>query len=300
MPLPSESRNQHPNTYFVQDHESQDEFTRLRIQDAMITAAMGGVLAEQANPASLRRVLDVGCGTGDWLIKTALEYPDIVLLIGVDVNSTTMEAARGLAAAAGVSNRVEFHTMDALRMLEFPTGYFDLVNQRAGMGFLRTWDWRKILQEYQRVARVDGVVRVTEFDIAPQSASPALTRLCNLFIQALYQAGNLFAPVSEGITNQLGELLTRYGLEDVQTRTSAREYRTGTAEWQGLYDDVRLGFHTFLPFIRKWIRVPDDYEEIYQQALSEMQHPDFVATGSVLTAWGKVPARTQGPTTSPR
>ncbi len=46
-----------------------------------------------------------------------------------------------------------------------------------------------------------------------------------------------------------------------------------------------------LPFLRKWTRVPDDYEEIYQQMLSEMQQPDFVATSSYLTARGDKPRK---------
>jgi len=33
----------------------------------------------------------------------------------------------------------------------------------------------------------------------------------------------------------------------------------------------------------------DDYETIYQQALTEMQLPDFVATWRLLTAWGNKP-----------
>ncbi len=37
------------------------------------------------------------------------------------------------------------------------------------------------------------------------------------------------------------------------------------------------------------MRVPDDYEEIYQQMLSDMQQPDFVATWGLLTAWGNTP-----------
>ena len=78
-------RPEHPSTYFVQDHSNQEELTRLQIQDELITAGMGGVLPEQPDPARLQRVLDVGCGTGGWLIETARTYPTIELLIGVDV-----------------------------------------------------------------------------------------------------------------------------------------------------------------------------------------------------------------------
>ena len=44
-----------------------------------------------------------------------------------------------------------------------------------------------------------------------------------------------------------------------------------------------------VPFLRKWTRVPDDYETLYRQILSEMQQPDFVARGSMLTVWGNNP-----------
>jgi hypothetical protein len=41
--------------------------------------------------------------------------------------------------------------------------------------------------------------------------------------------------------------------------------------------------------MRKWTRLPDNYDEIYQQALVEMQQPDFVAQWALLTAWGQAP-----------
>ena len=69
------------------------------------------------------------------------------------------------------------------------------------------------------------------------------------------------------------------------------EYRAGTSEGQHFAEDVRLMFQTLMPFLRKWARVPDDYKEIRQQAVREMQQPDFVATWNLLTAWGIRPPR---------
>jgi len=46
-----------------------------------------------------------------------------------------------------------------------------------------------------------------------------------------------------------------------------------------------------LPFYHKWCQGPEDYEEICQQARSEMQQPNFVATWKLLTAWGNRPTR---------
>jgi len=285
MSIPPEPKREHPSTYVVQDRSNQDELNRLQIQDHLFTANMGGVLPEQPDPTVFPQVLDVGCGTGGWLIELAQTTPTCRLLVGVDVSRTFIEYARAQADAAQESSRVEFHVADALRMLEFPNKYFDLVNHRAGMGWLRTWDWRKLLEEYQRVCRPGGVVRITEPEWAV-SNSPALSRLSELIVQAFSQAGYLFTPTSDGLTSKLASLLEQHGLQQVQTRVSTLQYHAGTPEWQHFFEDIKLACRTVLPFLHKWIQVPNDYEEIYQQMLREMQQPDFVATLNLLTAWG--------------
>ncbi len=283
-------RREHPSTYFVQDRSNEEELTRLQIQDQMITAGMGGVLSEQLDPTIFQRVLDVGCGTGGWLISAAKTYPSMSELVGVDVSSRMLEYARAQAEAERLGDRVQFRTMDALRMLEFPDASFDLVNQRFGASYLRTWDWPKLLHEYQRVTRPGGVIRVTEGKIVECScSSPALTRLTQLVLDTVYRAGHFFTPDSHGVTSRLASLLHRYGLQHVQTRVHTLEYRAGTTEGHLFYEDMRRVFRTVVPFLQKWSRVPDDYEVIYQQALSEMQQPDFVATWKLLTAWGIAP-----------
>jgi ubiquinone/menaquinone biosynthesis C-methylase UbiE len=286
MSHPTDPHREHPSTYFVQDRLKKEELIRLTIQDQLITTGMGGVLPEQPDPTRFHRVLDVGCGSGGWLIETAKTYPTIALLVGVDVSSKMVEYARAQATASRVDDRVQFASMDALRMLEFPSEYFDLVNQRLGWSFLRTWDWPQLLQEYQRVTRGGGVIRVTEGDIVGQSNSPTLTRLFAIWQDAFYQAGHLFTQERDGVTSQLVRLLQRIGLRNVQTRACTLEYRAGTAEGEQFYENIKLILQTAVPFMRKWSRVPEDYEKLYQQALSEMQHPDFLATWGMLTAWG--------------
>src|SRR5579883_2581999 len=293
MPLSSEPKREQPNTYFVEDRGSQEELNRLQVQDHLYTASMGGVLPEQPDPTSFQRVLDVGCGTGDWLIELAQTNPACTLLVGVDASLTFVEYARARANSAQVSDRVEFHVMDALRMLEFPNKFFDLVNHRLATSWLRTWDWPKLLQEYQRVCRPKGVVRITEGDWTAARNSVALSRLFDLSVKALSQAGHLFTPTGSGVTGELVRLLNQHGLQQVQTRAFTLEYRAGTPAGQHYFEDNRLAFRTMLPFLRKWTHVPAEYESIYQQALVEMQQPDFVATWNMLTAWGVVPPRRQ-------
>jgi ubiquinone/menaquinone biosynthesis C-methylase UbiE len=274
------------STYFVQDRSSKAELTRLILQDEMMTRSMGGVFAEQADPTSFHRVLDIGCGPGRWVMETAKTYPTMSL-VGIDISAKMVAYARKCAEDEHVAAHVEFHVMDALRLLEFPSASFDLVNMRLAVSFVRTWDWPKLLAEFKRVTRVGGMIRLTEADVA-ESNSPALTRLKQALRQAFYQAGNFFTPQSDGLTSQLAPLLTQQGLQNVQTREYLPTYRAGTPEGRAFAEDIERLFQTVRPFIQKWTNVLDDYERTYQQAIVEMQQADFAATWRLVTAWGSV------------
>jgi ubiquinone/menaquinone biosynthesis C-methylase UbiE len=287
---PLAPRVEHPSTYVVQDRSNEHELNRLIIQERMVTEVMGGLLPEQPETASFERVLDVGCGTGGWLIDMARAHQETSLLIGVDISGKMVEYARQQATAQGFAGRVEFHVMDALRMLEFPSNFFDLVNMRFGTGYLRKWDWPKLLSEFRRVARPRRLVRITETDIMVQSNSPALTRLFELQLEALYHAGHLFEQGQQGVTGELATLLERAGFRDVQTHVFPTEYHAGTQPMQFFIEDMTQLFRVSLPFLRKWLRVPEEYEELYQQMLREVNQPDFVVTGDLVTAWGTVPS----------
>ena len=281
---------EHPSTYFVQDRSNEDELARLRVQDQFLTMKMGGVLPEQEALGRFQRVLDVGCGTGGWLITLAQQVPSAPLLVGVDASRRMVEYARSQAQAAGVADRVEFHVMDALRMLEFPRHYFDLVNQRFGVSYLRTWDWPNLLQEYRRVTRPGGIIRITEGDIPGGNGnSPAFNTLYDLIYNAFARAGHFFFPERDGVTRALEPTLHQAGLLNLQTRVYQLDQRAGTPEGQLVAEDIKHLFRTGAPFLRKWTTVPDDYEKIYQQALHEMRQPDFVSIGRLVTIWGVNP-----------
>ncbi|HLZ62358.1 MAG TPA: class I SAM-dependent methyltransferase [Ktedonosporobacter sp.] len=283
---PNRHGEQH-STYFVQDRSNRDELNRLQLQDQIITAGMGGVLAEQADPTLFQHVLDVGCGTGGWLIEVASTYPTISLLIGVDISDRMLKYARTQAESRQVNDRVEFHLMDALRTLDFPDHHFHLVNQRYGGSYLRTWDWPELLERYHRLTKPGGMVRITEPNMITESSSSALLRLSEIsWLGALQQSGHLFTPDRSGITAGIPRLLHQFGFQNVQTRAHVLHYRAGTPEGESFSEVTRHFYRNLLPFFRKWTDVPDDYETIYQQMLNDMQQPDFEVTWRLDTIWG--------------
>lgn len=278
-------RQERSSTYIVQDRSNGEELTRIQIQDELITLGMGGVLSEQPDPASFQLILDVGCGSGGWLIETAKVYPHLTKLMGVDISHSTVAYANQQATLQQVDDRVEFRTMDALHMMEFADQQYDLVNQRYGLSYLRAWDWPKILREFRRVTRQGGVVRLTECGRF-HSNSAALECFADLLTKAGHQAGLLFSPDQDSVITQLAPLLRQHGFEQVQSRTYDLEYRAGTPQGEAFAQTVYYASRTFLPFIRKWTQLPANYEEIQQQALQDMQQPDFAATWKVVTTWG--------------
>src|SRR5437667_658763 len=183
---PTEPLKEHPSTYLVQDRGNLEEMARQDIQDHMLTIGMGGPLPELDDHSHLQRVLDVGCGTGGWLMETAKTYPAIKRLVGVDISSKMLAHACERATAQQLDGRVEFQTMDALRLLEFPQASFDLVNQRLGASWLRTWEWTKMLLECVRVTRSGGIIRITDADII-ESNSPALKKLYDLLLVTFHR-----------------------------------------------------------------------------------------------------------------
>lgn len=287
MTDPLESRgHEYSSTYIVFDRNSKEEHQRLTVQDQMITTAMGGVLPYLPDPLRFKRVLDVGCGTGNWLIEVAKTYPDMQKLIGIDISKPMVEYAREQARAHSIADLVEFPVMDALLILEFPADFFDLVNLRFGTGFMRIWDWPKLLSEMQRICRPGGVIRITDGELINPSNSSALTQLFEMFQLGLFRSGRLFENHPAGLTSHLPELLTRHGIQLVQTKVYALPFRAGTPEGHAYAEDMMHAFRTGRPFMARWGCISDDFDTLYQQALSDMQQPDFCATWNLLTAWG--------------
>ena len=50
-------------------------------------------------------------------------------------------------------------------LLEFPSGFFDLVNMHLAQGWMRAWDWPKLLQEAQRVSKPEAIRFTASWDM---------------------------------------------------------------------------------------------------------------------------------------
>ena len=107
-------------------------------------------------------------------------------------------------------------------------------------------------------------------------------------IAALYRAGHFFTQESTGVTSHLPGLMQRYGIQQVETRDYTLTYHLTPEARADYAANVQRLFRTAQPFLQKWIKLPANYQALYQQMLIETQRADFTATNTLTTAWGNV------------
>ncbi len=164
------------NAYFI-DPENVAEMARLIRLDALMAQGMGGLFApaEHVDLAQVHDVLDIACGPGRWVQELAFNYPDLQIT-GIDISRTIIQCAHAQAHLQGLDN-ANFQMMDALQPLEFPDNSFDIVNARLMFDFMPRLAWGEVLQEFVRVTRPGGIIRLTECDELGVTNSCALEKL---------------------------------------------------------------------------------------------------------------------------
>jgi ubiquinone/menaquinone biosynthesis C-methylase UbiE len=277
------------NPYMI-DHESAAEMARLLDQDHFFTRAMGGWLAERNNDfRGIHQVLDVGCGPGGWAQELAFAHPEIEV-VGIDLSHTMIAYARAQARVQALENAT-FEVMDITRPLDVADRSFDLVNARL-LGFLPPSAWPALVQEYVRITRPAGLIRLTETELSV-SNSPALEQEHAWFFRSLWQAGQSFSANGERltITAQLAPLLRRAGCSHVQVRAYALDWSQGAEAHAAMCRDVMIWFKLMEPFyLSLQIATQQELDQTYEQMLAQMQQDDFAAVHYLLTATGETPS----------
>ncbi len=268
--------SQSKDSTYLSDPESGAEMARLIDQDRLITKGMGGLLAELAPEMlpRIHRILDVACGPGGWAQEVAYTYPEKEV-VGVDISQAMIEYAHAQAQVQELHN-ASFRVMDASKPLDFPDASFDLVNARF-LNFLPAAVWPKLVQEYYRITRPGGIIRLTESEWWYFTNSPAVETINAMIIRAIKAQGSYSASGRfTGILPMLGRLLLDAGYVDVQHNAHVVDYSYGTEAYEGFRRDAAAAFKLFQPFIIKTrSATQEEVEQAYDQMLVEMLQEDF-------------------------
>ncbi|CAG8620839.1 612_t:CDS:2, partial [Ambispora leptoticha] len=91
------------------------------------------------------RVIDIGCGTGTWILDMARQYPRSYF-IGVDISP--------IFPSEGLPVNVNFIECNLLDGLPFEDSYFDFIHQKFLVAAFTQSQWKeKVIPEFLRLTR---------------------------------------------------------------------------------------------------------------------------------------------------
>jgi SAM-dependent methyltransferase len=199
------------------------------------------------------RVLDVGCGTGEWAAKLLGLRPDLTLL-GIDVDAAHLDKARQNLAFAG--GRAEFRVGDAFH-LDVADASFDLVACRHVVQAVP--EVPRLLAELVRAVKPGGTVHVIAEDYGMMTFHP--TRLDS---DEFWNKGALAYGRAVGCDLHIGRkaphLLAEAGLVDVRSDFV-------------VVDTLRVARPTFAAIWQAW---RDGYTDVLAEK-SELSRAQIVA-----------------------
>ncbi len=276
--------------YFI-NAEDAAETARLMYQDRLTTEQMGGVLHELSpeKMSALETVLDLACGPGGWVMDLAYAS-EKTQVVGVDISVGNIAYAQSQARVQGLDN-ARFQVMDILKPLDFPDNSFDLVNARLLFGFMPKKAWGPLLQECQRILRPGGIMRMTEISDGV-STSLACSQLNAKLSKALFLTGQSFSPDGQtlGIAPMLGRFLLDAGYVSLGRAAAPVDASTHMeAHWQ-FYQNFKVLNRLLKPFLLQMkVMTSEEFEQLYEQALEDIESDSFCALNFILTVWGEKP-----------
>lgn len=274
---------------YIIDAESASEMARLMHQDHLMTERMGGLFPPGVDLSQVHDVLDLACGPGNWILEVAYANPEIEAT-GIDISSRMIRYAQARAQTQQLHN-AHFAATDILQPLEFLDNSFDFVNARTIVGFMMPSSWPELLQECMRVSRPGGIIRLTELELS-LSNSPANEKINGLLAKAGYLAKRTFSPdgLHISITPMLNRFLRNAGCTDIEYAAHAIDFSAGSEAHEEFFQDMMVGLQLLQPFLLKLKVITEaEIEQLYQQALAEVQADDFCAVLYYLSAWGRKP-----------
>jgi len=155
-------------------------------------------------PQTLKRILDVGTGTGIWAIEIARQFPEAEV-IGIDISDSSFKK--------DPPENCLLQTGNILEGLAFPDQTFNYTHQRFLVAAIPAARWRGVVHELVRITAPGGWVELLEINNIFQNAGPETMGLAR-WIGSVSQAMGFDA----NSVPSIGKWLTEEGLQRVETQ----------------------------------------------------------------------------------
>ncbi|KAG8350413.1 hypothetical protein FVEN_g11434 [Fusarium venenatum] len=258
------------DTYFAPIDE--DEVSRLEMMHGVLSGLFDRRLIFPPI-RSPRRVLDCGCGTGDWAMEVATQYPDSEVL-GIDVD-------------------------DLNARFTFKSNHFDLVHSQMVAGGIHANRWRSYVRDIFRVLKPGGWCQIVEIYFNAQSDNGTLTpdhalsQWSRQYLESQEPHHDPRAPL------QMASWMRSAGFTEVESRLMTLPM----CGWSGIPRDYEIGVSNkdnvsqllsslaLYPFTQFLGMSFTDFQLLVAQARSEASNPAFKAYFPLYVCIGKKPCR---------
>ena len=254
----------------------QAEVNRLDLQHYALAEVIGThYLAPVKDPAT---ILDVGSGTGQWVVDLCRAFPH-ALGLGLD-----------LVAHSGPARTPSNYRLvrgDVVAGLPFADGAFEFVHQRLLRPGVPAAAWDRVILELARVTSPGGWVELAEVaGNGVESAGPATQELFGQLLRLMEARG---LDHDGAATVRLDDGLRRAGL----TNIGVRRVDVPVGEWGGragsfMASDTRAAFIRLAPVVEARLGIPASHTlQLVSRTLGECE--DHHTTIAFSYAWGQRP-----------
>jgi ubiquinone/menaquinone biosynthesis C-methylase UbiE len=255
----------------------------------MLTHVLGGPLPGSIDLSNVRRVLDLGCGAGDWVLEMAYHHRQMHV-IGIDHCRAVVEYARARAGTQGMEN-ASFAAYDFFHLSEtsFPSESFDLLHLSFLTGSMPVAAFPGLLRDLQRLCRRGGGVFWCELDV-PHTNSRACMRFTRMMVHALRKAGLAFCPnpLTLGMTTKMVGWLEEAGYGHIRQCSLVVDVSAGTAANFTFVEQVEAIAHIIEPFLLPMeVTTAEELDVLRNKMGAEMRLDSFSGKVFLKSVWAE-------------
>ncbi|KAL1934950.1 hypothetical protein VTP01DRAFT_4090 [Rhizomucor pusillus] len=211
-------------------------------------------------------ILDIGCGSGSWVMEMATEHPN-AHVTGLDMSDMFPTAIR--------PENVTFQLANILDGLPYEDNTFDFVHMRQLVVALRSNEWLTVIQEIYRVLKPGGLIQLVESDFTVGNQSQLIEAVITTLHRAMQDRGQ-----DPFIASKLSTLLTEAKFEDVQQETRTLDFGRDTDPVaKEMLWSWKSAMQSLKPFLaHRLLKNPDEYNIALERYIHECKQHNWSMT----------------------
>ncbi|KAI8883266.1 S-adenosyl-L-methionine-dependent methyltransferase [Backusella circina FSU 941] len=234
-----------PRDELEQDRLNSQHFSLKALFSGNILPTVSALLPSNA------KILDIGCGSGSWVMEMAIDHPGCQVT-GVDMSDMFPTTIR--------PENVKFELLNVLDGLPYADNSFDFVHMRLMIAALRSTEWPLVLTEIRRVLKPGGLLQLVESDFTA-------------IHKALQERGQ-----DPWIASKLGSLLNELNFDVKDRQMQNIEYgNLSNPVSKEMIGNWKVAMLSFKPLLAsKLVENPDHYHQLVDRYLQGCIHGDWV------------------------